>query len=255
MNDPGVDALLQQLCAGIHAILGDRLVGIYLYGSLVTGDFDPTVSDVDLVAVVTSELTAAEFAQLDRLHTAAAVAQPAWHDRIEIAYLSTAALRTFRTVTSPIAVISPGEPFHIKDAGADWLINWWVVRGQGVARYGPPPAAVIDPIGDEEFLAAVRTQIAEWQEWVYHMPRRKSQAYTILTMCRALYACAEGRQVSKQQAAAWAMVQYPTWTPLIQNALAWRVAEEVEEVDHAATFPDTVAFVRFTYREIGGQPG
>jgi hypothetical protein len=87
------------------------------------------------------------------------------------------------------------------------------------------------------------------------MPQRKSQAYTILTMCRALYACANGRQVSKRQAAEWAADRYPAWAPLIQNALIWRSAEEEAQVDHAATFPQTEAFVRFTYGEIVEQAG
>jgi hypothetical protein len=252
---PEVDKLLNALCDGIHGILGDRLAGLYLYGSLVTGDFDLAVSDIDLLAVVGSDLTEQEFAQLNDLHTIVAAAYPAWHDRIEIAYLAAGALKTYRTQASPIAVISPGEPFHFKEAGADWLINWWVVRGQGVALYGPPATALIDPIGDDEFLHAVREQVGEWQTWVYHMPQRKSQAYTILTMCRALYASVNGRQVSKRQAAEWAADRYPAWAPLIQNALIWRSAEEEAPVDHAATFPDTEAFVRFTYGEIVAQAG
>lgn len=252
---PEVDKVLNALCEGILGILGDRLAGLYLYGSLVTGDFDLAVSDVDLLVVVGSDLTAQEFAQLNERHTIVSAAYPAWNDRIEIAYLSAEALKTYRTETSLIAVISPGEPFHFKEAGADWLINWWVVRSQGVALYGPPAATVIDPIGDDEFIAAVRTQVADWQTWVFHMTQRKSQAYAILTMCRALYACGNGRQVSKRQAAAWAAARYPAWAPLIQNALIWRSAEEEAPVDHAATFPETEAFVRFAYGAIVEQAG
>lgn len=40
-------------------------------------------------------------------------------DRIEIAYLSAAALAIFKQARSPIAVISPSETFHIKDASTD----------------------------------------------------------------------------------------------------------------------------------------
>ncbi|MBI3647417.1 MAG: nucleotidyltransferase domain-containing protein [Actinobacteria bacterium] len=46
--------------------LGVDLVGSYLFGSVVTGDFDPGISDVDTVAVLRSDLTAAQLAALER---------------------------------------------------------------------------------------------------------------------------------------------------------------------------------------------
>lgn len=98
-----------------------------------------------------SELSVGRFARLDALHGGFVAAYPQWEERVEIAYLTQAALKTFRTQSSPIAIISPGEPFHFKEAGHDWLINWWIVRRQGVALYGPPAQDVIDPIGDDEF--------------------------------------------------------------------------------------------------------
>ncbi|MFO7170385.1 MAG: DUF4111 domain-containing protein [Chloroflexota bacterium] len=251
--EPEVDGLILKLRRSIQAILGERLVGLYLYGSLVTGDFDPRVSDVDLLAVTASDIDEREFERLRGMHQAIAAASPAWDDRIEVAYLSAAALRTFRERASRIAVISPGEPFHFKEAGKDWLINWWVIRSSGVALIGPPPEALIDPISDEEFLRAVSEQVVEWQDWVEHMRRRGSQAYAILTMCRALYAISNRAQVSKLQAARWAQARFPQWAPLIERALAWRVAPDDAGVDHEATFGETVGFVRFTLAHIQGR--
>ena len=237
-----IELLLVELRQGIHTILRDKLVGLYLYGSLVTGDFDPVHSDIDLLAVLAGELSAGEFAALDALHSAFVAAHSQWVERIEIAYLSQAALHTFRTQASPIAIISPGEPFHIKEAGNDWLINWWIVRGQGRALYGPPAAAVIDPIGDEEFQAAVRRQVHEWRSYIQEMERRKSQAYAILTLCRALYAVHNGHQASKRQAAEWAAGAFPQWSEQIRNAWEWRTAPDDKAVDHAATREATVQF-------------
>ena len=239
---PDVDPLLAELRSQIERILSAKLLGLYLYGSLVTGDFDPVHSDIDLLAVLAAELTPDEFAALDTMHGAFVAAHPAWVERVEIAYLTRAALQTFRTQRSPIAIISPGEPFHFKEAGNDWLINWWIVRRQGVALYGPPAAQVIDPISDDEFLAAVREQVREWRTYVYEAERRKSQAYAILTLCRALYAYHNRDQVSKRRAAEWAAGYFPQWGPLIRSAWQWRVALDEAGVDHAATRPATVQF-------------
>ena len=241
---PAIDLLLDELSGRIQLVLRDKLIGLYLYGSLVTGDFDHTHSDLDLLAVLRSELNGEEFARLDAMHGAFVAAHPQWEERVEIAYLEQDALRTFRTQSGPIAIISPGEPFHFKEAGKDWLINWWIVRRQGAALYGPRAADVIGPISDDEFQQAVREQVAEWRTYVYEAQRRKSQAYAILTLCRALYAFHNGEQVSKRQAAEWAADYFPQWGPLIRSAWQWRVAPDEEGVDHAATRPATVQFAQ-----------
>jgi hypothetical protein len=238
---PEVDALLAELRDGIAAILGQRLLGLYLYGSLVAGGFTPGVSDVDLLAVTATTIHQREFALLDEMQTAILARRPDWNDRIEIGYLSAAALRSFRSQASPIAVIHPGEPFHFKQAGRDWLVNWWVVREQGLALLGPPADQLIGPIATQEFLDIVVEHAQRWPEWMQHMRQRKSQSYAILTMCRALYTTEHGRQVSKQQAARWVQSLLPAWAPLIEQALEWRVAPE--NFDDAEHYPDTLRFV------------
>lgn len=246
-----VDQIIAALCAGAGQILGGRLIGIYLYGSLVTGDFDPESSDIDLLVVTAEPIDARDFDVLDQLHQAIAAAHPRWVDRLEVAYLAAAVLRTYREQRSDIAVMSPGEPFHLKDAGKDWLINWWVVRNQGVALIGPPPQALIAPIAHDEFTHAVRVQANDWRTWVAHSQTRPAQAYAIITLCRALYAFTNGEQASKPQAARWAQGQLPEWADLIERALRWRRDWRDVDVDHAANFLETARFVSAVADRIG----
>ena len=245
-----IDELLSSLLRQMQRILGKKLVGLYLYGSLVTGDFDRESSDIDLLAATSTDIDGKEFERLQKFHDDFVNKYPNWNDRIEIAYLSVAALRTFKSQVSKIAVISPGEPFHIKEAGRDWLINWWVVRECGVALFGPSPTTLIEPISKEEFLEVVQDHAKQWGEWINQMRNRPSQAYAILTLCRALYAYENGEQVSKKQAALWAQTCFPQWASLIQMALVWRAAWRDEAVDHEATFPETVRFVHFVIDQI-----
>jgi hypothetical protein len=58
---PQINAVLQELLSGVRAILGRRLVGMYLDGSLGIGDFDPDKSDLDFVVVTDGELSAETF--------------------------------------------------------------------------------------------------------------------------------------------------------------------------------------------------
>src|SRR6185437_13654186 len=117
---------------------------------------------------------------------------------------------------------SPGEPFHTKNAGIDWLINWYVVREKGVALFGPSPKTLIDPISREELVQAVEDSARWWRGRVEnHEPwHRNAQVYAILTMCRALYTFKTTDFVSKRQAALWAQTAMPEWAPVIRRALA-----------------------------------
>jgi predicted nucleotidyltransferase len=152
---PDINILLDILLSRIQSILGKKLVGLYLYGSLVMGDFDHESSDIDLLAVISSDIDDEEFSRLDKMQTDFINKYKEWDDRIEIAYLSENALKTFKTQRSQIAIISPGEPFHVKDAGIDWLMNWYIVREKGVTLFGPPATSIIPSISKEEFIHAV----------------------------------------------------------------------------------------------------
>lgn len=242
---PDMVRLLDDLCGRIRQALGGELVGVYLYGSLVTGDFDPGISDFDLLAVTADEVDDEAFRRLDALHADFVGEYPAWENRIEIAYLPAAGLRTFRTQESRMAVISPGEPFHFKRAGREWLLNWWQVREQSLVLYGPDPKTLIGPISQPEFLAVVGEHTRAWREWVGECRARKSQAYARLTLCRALYEATHGAQASKRQAAQWAQDAFPEQARFIEEALAWRSAADDSGVDHEATWPETERFVHF----------
>ncbi len=240
-----VNSLLESLLSRMRHIFQEKLVALYLYGSLTTGDFDPESSDIDLLAATSSAVSDTEFDALRAMHLDFAQDNPVWDDRIDVQYLSVAALRTFRTQRSPIAIISAGEPFHMMEAGKEWLLNWYVVREEGVALFGPPAEALIGPITWEEYAGCVRDYAVEVADRMKGVPDRKGQAYAILTMCRALHVHRIGQRASKRQAALWAQEELPQWSELIQSAVAWREAWREQQVDHAATRAETIRFVNF----------
>jgi predicted nucleotidyltransferase len=256
---PGLDQteatpLLAEVPGLLQRALGADLLALYFYGSLASGDFDEGVSDIDLLAVTARTIDGAQFARLDGVHQAIVSAHPAWDDRLEIAYVSAGALRTFRAERSDIGIISPGEPFHMKDAGADWLVNWYVVREMGVTLSGPPAAAFIAPISAAEYVQGVRDYGVEWLRRRAELRTRNAQAYAIITLCRALYTLRHGKYVTKKRAAEWAMGELPEWAPLIRNALAWRMAFREPGVDHDAPRAETWRFVEEMVGRINASP-
>ena len=249
---PDINIVLDILLARIQSILGIKLVGLYLYGSLVSGDFDTESSDIDLLAATSSDIDEEDFDNLQKMHNDFANTHKEWDDRIEVAYLSVAALQTVKSQTSKVAIISPGEPFHVKETRKDWVMDWYVVREKGLTLFGPPPKTLIEPISKEEFMQAVKEHTKAWCEWIQDMRKRKQQAYAVLTLCRVLYAYRNGEQASKKQAALWAEKELPAWSQLIQNALVWREDWRNEQVDHETTLAETVKFVHFVIDQIVG---
>lgn len=232
----------------MQRVLHEKLEGLYLYGSLATGDFDLDISDLDFLATTSSGVTATELEALRLMHQSFAADNPDWDNRVDVVYLSVKALRTFRSAKSPI-VISPGEPLHVREGEAlvSWLQTWYLIREGGVALFGPPPKTIIPPIAQSEFAQSVRDYASELSEKLDEERSRKYQAYIILTMCRALHVHRTGKQASKRQAALWAQEALPEWSGLIRSALAWRQAWREENVDPSATRAETLRFVNFAH--------
>jgi hypothetical protein len=242
---PHINDLLSWLVTHLRGALGEQLVGVYLYGSLVMGDFDDDISDIDLMVALKDDLDQPTFDALDMLHQQFAANNPDREGRLEIAYLPLHALQTFKTQASKIGIISPGEPFHIVEAGRDWLVNWHMVREIGITLFGPRPAEIIAPTTRAEFVQIIKEHVDRWRDWINHMYERPGQAYAILTLCRAFYTVTYGEQTSKRKAALWAAEQLPEWASVIKHALAWRTAWRDQTVDHAVTLPETRSFVAF----------
>jgi len=235
--------VLADVKEAIISVLGENLIGLYLYGSCITGDFDDNVSDIDLLAVINDDLSEDKLAVLASRHDAIARGHPQWDDRVEVVYISRRGLAGFRDRPSPAAVISPGEPFHAIEAGDDWLITWYPARQNGVALIGPPADEVIPPISRDEYVESVRKHIQSFSGRVSGTPPLASLAYAILTMCRGLYTVEHGEQVSKLKAAAWAERRMPEWSGLIRNAVLWRQSRD-KTAAPAAVADQTRRFVQ-----------
>jgi predicted nucleotidyltransferase len=193
-SNPAIDSLLVSLREAIVAVTGPSLVGLYMFGSLASGDFDAAVSDIDLLAVLADSPSERLAPRLRRMHADLAKANPEWDGRIEVVYISAHALARCRTDTTTIAVISSGEPFHLVEAGPDWILNWYPAREDAVRVLGPPIDRLIPPIPSAEYIEQVRRSLVGFTNRVPDDASPGWQAYAILTMCRGLYAIRFGER-------------------------------------------------------------
>lgn len=239
---PETNAVLSRITGGLAALFGNQLTGVYLYGSLLWGDFDPALSDLDLAAVLEAPVNREQLEVLRAFHTALVREFPAWEDRIEVQYVSRESLACFRERETQMANISPGEPLHLIPCNRDWLTNWYFIRAYGRALCGPEPGDVLPDISHNEFLGAVYAHAQDWRTYVENTRSSQGyQGYAILTLCRALTTLTTGKQVSKQKAADWVSAHIPEYAPLIARALTWRRTRDNAPADE--TFVETRRFV------------
>jgi Domain of unknown function (DUF4111) len=246
-------ATLDSLTAAISEVLGDELVGLYLYGSAVTGGFDAGVSDLDLAAVTGPEVEALDLAGLERMHRLFEEQRPEWRNRIEVVYIGQPTLASFRTSTGSLAVVNPGEPFRVRDdRGVDWLQNWYLVRETGRPLIGPPASQVVPAVTWSEFVAATVRYADEVGKRSQADASGGTVAYTVLTLCRALRTVRTQTAGSKQEGAAWARERFPEWAWLIDASLACRMSGGKVGLDDESSRLAAKTFIAHVVGEISG---
>jgi hypothetical protein len=235
-----VNTILLVLLTNIQAILGPQLVGLYLYGSLSLGDFDPASSDIDFLAVTEEDLSEEALEQLRAMHATIASSGLPYATRLEGSYIPRQALRRYDPTNARHPTIGTDWPFQVGLHGSNWILERQIVREHGVIVCGPSPQTLIDPVPPQEVRAAVCEQLKNsWQprlndrDW---LRPRHYQAFAVLTLCRALYTLQHGTVSSKPQAAAWTQEVYPQWRPIIEKALTWRSQHEIDDLADTMTF-------------------
>lgn len=244
---PDIDALVDQLVRSLQGVLGSDLKGVYLFGSLVGGDFDEKTSDIDLLAVVREVISESQLKYLKKAHQHFVHEHSEWADRVEVAYVSIRGIRKFKTTTSKIARISPGEPLHFREMDINWLIDWHMVQNQGVTVLGPPPKEYIPHISDAEYLQFVRKMLPMFVKSAQEARHKGAQSYVVMSFCRNLYALKFGKQTSKFAGSHWVAKTYPEWSDFITQAIKWHGMKD--KSNSSDTQQQTIKFADFATTE------
>jgi predicted nucleotidyltransferase len=241
---PGVNIVIQEVLSSVQAVLGNQFVGMYLYGSLASGDFDPQHSDIDFVVVTADELPDELIRALEAMHVRIGASGLKWAPKLEGSYISRRALRRYDETDAPRPQLNDGK-FYVDRHHSDWIIQRHILRENGVVLAGTAPQTLIDPVQPDDLRRGVRGILHSWWSQMLHDPAQLQkagyQAYAVLTMCRALYTLKHGTVASKPVSARWAQRELgEQWEALIAGALSSLHGEQFDKLD------ETLDFIRYT---------
>ncbi|HKF06171.1 MAG TPA: aminoglycoside adenylyltransferase domain-containing protein [Candidatus Sulfotelmatobacter sp.] len=245
---PAINTVLCDWVEGVKSLLGEKVVGLYLSGSLAYGDFVLERSDIDLQAVVRNPLTQDELRLIEQLHRQIEGRCPEWANRIECSYVPLELMRELTPPATPRPWWGFGTFYAEAPAGNEWIINHYLLSRHGIALWGPDFNELIPPID----IDCVRRASARdlFQEWVPKIDDSKwlssshYQSYLVLNLCRILHTVIGGQPVSKKVAGEWAKSVYPQWKSLIEEAERWTYGDKMTRQ------ADAVSFLRFAVERV-----
>ena len=246
-----VNDVLRLLQENVKAILGHKFIGMYLYGSLSTGDFNPETSDIDFLVVTKESLPEKMIVDLESMHKLTWASSLKRAGKLEGAYVPMDLIRRHNPKGAECPTVNEGK-FYIAGLGSDWIIQRHIVRETGVVVEGPDPKTLIDFVSPEEIRGAVLGILNEWWFPMLNDPawlREHDEAYrafAVITMCRVLHALAHGTVVSKPKAVAWTKTKLDEpWKSLIEKAAAVSNHKHLD-----LSLAETLDFIRFTQEQV-----
>lgn len=239
-----VNTVLDELLEQARDILGDEFIGMYLYGSLAGGDFDPRRSDIDFIVVTRGMLPQSKIDDLQQMHLKLADSGSKWARKLEGLYIPLHELRRHDAHGPQLPTINEGR-FYLAGQGSDWVIQRHVLREQEMIVCGPSIREFIDPVTAREMRDEVSAIMRDWWAPMVADPtwlngRPEYQAFAVQTMCRVLYTLEFGTAVSKTAAALWAVhALNDEWRDLIEEAIAWPAGQP-------SSLERTIDFIHYT---------
>lgn len=221
-----VEPILDAYFAAVDARLPGFIRGFYLHGSIALGAFDPRVSDVDFVAILSRRATGADFDHLRAIHNAVAQASP--QPQLEGIYVQPDDLGKSADDVTPY-------PYHHDkrvDVGHFELnpVTWWLLKHQAITVRGVPAAALSFEINHDALINYVHDNLnTYWRQWI-SKPRYISSLmtdaaveWTVLGVLRLYYTMQTGAITSKIGAGEYALKQLPEkWQPIVLEAIRIR---------------------------------
>ncbi len=260
---PELRKVLSTYVDEIAAELRENLVGIYLIGSIASGDFDWD-SDVDFLVVTNDELTDAnrKSLQVIQVKIHAMDGYPAKH--LEGSYISISDLNNGEIVGEKklYYFVNGSTTYEESTHDNQWHVRW-ILRERGITLVGPNPKTILKPIPIDEMLNEIKKTMLhlkrlfedEMNRPLSFFNSRFGQSFTVLTYCRMLHTLHTGTVQSKKAGAKWAKEFVdPKWVEIIEQA--WQEREgvrfmvKIHQRADDALLSETLEFIKYAIMQM-----
>ncbi|HKI53966.1 MAG TPA: nucleotidyltransferase domain-containing protein, partial [Anaerolineales bacterium] len=106
-----INKILNLLLENIKEILKDQFIGMYLYGSLSSGDFNPKSSDIDFLVVTKDTLPGDIVSELESMHKHIWKTGLKWASKLEGSYVPKELIRCHEPNGAPCPTVNEGKFF------------------------------------------------------------------------------------------------------------------------------------------------
>ncbi|MBQ8554836.1 MAG: DUF4111 domain-containing protein [Clostridia bacterium] len=243
--------LLQHVCLAYQKILGKKLVGFYVHGSIAFGCFHWATGDIDFLAMVGAPLRQDEKEALIRLLLDLSDSTPPKGFEMSVilqqvcnpfVYPTPFELHFSNTHKSRAEADLPGFCRTMNGTDPDLAAHVTVLHSAGLTLYGQAIPAVFGEVPRacyvDSILADVNGAAAEIAD---------NPVYITLNLCRVLAYVTDGAVLSKEQGGSWGLSHLPqAYHPLLSNALgAYRGTEGFTQTTLLSAFAaDMTARIR-----------
>lgn len=238
MNEMEYTVFLNEITEASKQIFGEKLVGVYLHGSLAMGCFNPKKSDIDLILVIGDEITDEE--KLEFMNIVVQMNEKAPKKGLELSVVKREVCQEFRYPTPFELHFSPmhlnwfqtdpqGYVKNMKGTDKELAAHFNIIRTYGIVLYGTAIKEVFSEVPREIYFDSIFGDIENAKEDIIREPM-----YIVLNLCRVLAAVQEHLVLSKVQGGEWGLSHIPQeYYELIQSALKSYASEKEMMVDKA----------------------
>jgi hypothetical protein len=256
-----INPLLEAYLGLLEKELPGFVTGFYLHGSIALGAFDPKLSDIDFIAVISRLCAKRDFETLAGIHQK--LAQREDYVALQGSYLGAQNLGEFETPAEPYPHFDGGKLSLRERIDIDW-VTWWLLKNRGVCLMGTSPTELSFSVEWDRLLAEMGRNLNTYWRGFIRDPRRMvwllsdyGIQWAVLGVLRQFYTFNEHGISSKVGAGEYALKHLPEkWHRIIQEALNIR-GHVKPSLYHfrASRALEAVNFLEFVIRFCNNQPG
>ncbi len=239
-------------------IIGDKLTGIYLHGSMAMNCFNPAKSDIDLLVVIENHIN--DVQKMEFMKQVVKLNELAPAKGLEISIVK-------RQYCKPFVYPTPFElhfsPMHLqwfRDNPENYVENMrgedkdlaahvTIINRYGIVLYGERIDNVFGEVSKKDYAESIWFDVESAREEIAEEPM-----YMILSLCRVLAFLKEDLCLSKQQGGEWGISHMSErYHPLILQALDCYKTNQImqADLDLAAQFAhEMLSIIKFEKEQI-----